>query len=235
MFVGNRRTDQETATPRIIRLARRGVRTSLGAILLGAAVGLAGPDHATGSETSRGATLFAAECAGCHGPDAWGGRDGQYPRLAGLPAGYVKRQLESFRDRRRQNKPMLPIFKAGRLRGDDITAVATHLAALPPPEPERVGIPAAPDYDRALGQRLYLEACARCHGLDGNGEPNTDHPPVTRQYPAYLVKQLRDFRKGERRHAEGETLIGSARPADLDALLGYMLDLSRGVPDPPAP
>lgn len=174
----------------------------------------------------RGAALFQRECAVCHGPQGWGGKGGEYPRLAGLPAGYLRLQLESFRDRKRQNKPMIPIFKSGRLRGDDIAAVAAHLAALPPPTPDRIGISAEQEYDRELGEELYVAGCSLCHGPDGNGKPDTDNPPVTRQYPAYLIKQLRDFRNGDRWHEYAEALFQEAEPEELDALIGYMLDLN---------
>lgn len=195
---------------------------------------------APGEVTERGARLFQRECAGCHGPRAWGGNAGEYPRLAGLPAGYLAQQLAGFRDRKRQNKPMLPIFKAGRLGADDIAAVAAHLAALPLPDAAQVGVPPSQEYDRELGEELYVEGCSLCHGLDGNGKPDTDNPPVIRQYPAYLMKQIRDFRTGERWHDYAEALFQEAEPEELDALLAYMLELNHrpAVPvptDPPAP
>jgi cytochrome c553 len=198
-------------------------------------LGLGWPNLGVGADINRGEAVFKAECAGCHGPGAWGGKDGQYPRLAGLPAGYLQRQLESFRERRRQNKPMIPIFKAGRLRREDVTAVAAYLAALPPPDPDQLGAPTAAVYDRVLGGALYTQGCARCHGADGNGVPGTENPPVTRQHPAYLVKQLRDFRSGIRDHEDAAALFQDARPEALDALLGYTLDLNNRVPDSSRP
>lgn len=203
--------------------------------LLGVLLGLGWSSLGVAADLGRGEAVFQAECAGCHGANAWGGKEGQYPRLAGLPAGYLQRQLESFRDRRRQNKPMIPIFKAGRLRRDDLADLAAYLAALPPPEPHRLGLPAAADYDRVLGGTLYTEGCARCHGADGNGAPGSENPPVTRQHPAYLVKQLRDFRSGVRAHEDAVALFQDASPEALDALLGYMLDLNHQPPDRPTP
>ena len=35
-------------------------------------------------------------CAGCHGEYAEGGKGGEYPRLAGLPASYIEKQLHLF-------------------------------------------------------------------------------------------------------------------------------------------
>ncbi|MGE5153608.1 MAG: c-type cytochrome [Bdellovibrio bacteriovorus] len=188
-----------------------------------------------GSDTPRGAAIFQAECAKCHGTDGLGGKAGEYPRLAGLPAGYLKQQLEAFRDRKRQNKPMIPVLKAGRLRGDDIAAVAAHLAGLPPPDPEQVGVPTEHDYDRELGEGLYVAGCSLCHGLDGNGKPDTDNPPVTRQYPAYLIKQMRDFRAGRRWHEQAEELFVEAEPEELDALIAYMLELNHRPASPAEP
>lgn len=193
------------------------------------------PVYATSQAASRGAELFRQECANCHGPEGWGGKHGEYPRLAGLPAGYLKLQLEGFRDRKRQNKPMIPVFKAGRLRGDDIAAVAGHLAALPPPAPEQVGVPNEQDYDRELGEELYVAGCSLCHGLDGNGKPETDYPPVIRQYPAYLIKQMQDFRAGQRWHEYAEALFLEAEPEELDALVAYMLELNHRPPTAAAP
>ena len=79
---------------------------------------------APAADVAAGAALFQKECAGCHGPTGIGGKDGEYPRLAGLPAGYLIQQLKDLRDRKRQNKPMLPIFKAGRLSADRIADLA---------------------------------------------------------------------------------------------------------------
>jgi len=44
---------------------------------------------APAADVAAGAALFEKECAGCHGPTGIGGKDGEYPRLAGLPAGYL--------------------------------------------------------------------------------------------------------------------------------------------------
>jgi len=182
------------------------------------------------ADTARGEAIFQKECANCHGADGWGGKAGEYPRLAGMPAGYLRLQLEGFRDGKRKNKPMLPIFKAGRLTRDDIAAVAELLASLPAPGPERVGVEAPGDYDREWGEELYVEGCLLCHGADGNGKPDTDNPPLIRQYPAYLIKQIRDFRSGKRWHEYAEALFQEAEPDELDVILDYVLELNQVPP-----
>jgi cytochrome c553 len=166
----------------------------------------------------------------CHGEAGQGGKSGEYPRLAGLPSGYVAQQLRAFRDRKRQNKPMIPIFRAGRLRDADIDGVAAFLASLPIPSASDVEVPAEPKGDLELGQELYVADCALCHGLDGTGKAETDNPPVVRQYPRYLIKQMADFRNGKRWHEYGEQLFGEAEPEELDAMFGYMLHLNHHPP-----
>lgn len=190
------------------------------------------PFQAASADTTRGESVFQKECANCHGPEAWGGKAGEYPRLAGMSVGYLRLQLESFRDRKRLNKPMIPILKAGRLARDDIDAVTEYLASLPAPAPERVGVETARDYDWEWGEELYVEGCALCHGAHGNGKPGTDNPPLIRQYPAYLIKQIRDFRSGDRWHEYAEALFQEAEPDELDVTLSYILDLNHSPPAP---
>src|SRR5690606_15193688 len=49
-------------------------------------------------------------CATCHGSDGAG--TGTFPRLAGLNAEYMRRQLEDFTNGRRENAVMQPIAEA---------------------------------------------------------------------------------------------------------------------------
>jgi len=56
------------------------------------------------------------------------------------------------------------------LTPEDLLAVATYLKSLPPVEsPPRKGL--SSDKARAVGQPLYEQHCADCHGISGNGEP----------------------------------------------------------------
>lgn len=58
--------------------------------------------------------------------------------------------------------------------------------------------PAKPDL--AKGEAKFTAVCAACHGADGNsGIPA--NPKLAGQHPAYLVKQLQDFKSGKRNSA----------------------------------
>jgi cytochrome c553 len=183
------------------------------------------------ADVAAGAALFEKECAGCHGPTGIGGKDGEYPRLAGLPAGYLAQQLKDFRDRKRQNKPMLPIFKVGRLSADQIAGIAAHLSAMPVPEPAQVGVPQTVDGDLQWGEELYVRDCALCHGRAGEGKPETDNPPLRAQWPAYLRRQIADFRGERRGHEYRDALFQEAEPEELDAILAYLIQLNRRTPE----
>lgn len=185
------------------------------------------------ADAAAGAAVFQKACAGCHGADGIGGKEGEYPRLAGLPAGYLVQQIKDFRDQKRANKPMLPIFKAGRLSTDQIADIAGHLSALPVPEPAQVGVPLAIEGDLALGEELYLRDCALCHGQAGEGKAGTDNPPLRAQWPAYLKRQLADLRDERRGHEYREALFQEAEPEELDAVLAWVLHLNRQTPSAP--
>jgi cytochrome c553 len=58
--------------------------------------------------------------------------------------------------------------------------------------------PAAPaKIDLAKGQAIATQVCAACHTADGSrGSPA--NPIIAGQHPAYLEKQLREFKSGQR-------------------------------------
>jgi cytochrome c553 len=54
--------------------------------------------------------------------------------------------------------------------------------------------------DLAKGEAKYTAICAACHGADGNSAIPAN-PKLAGQHPAYLVKQLQDFKAGKRNSA----------------------------------
>lgn len=134
-------------------------------------------------------------CFSCHGLDGMG--DGvSVPRLAGLDAGYLQKQLEDYADRLRSDPAM---YEAARwLDDDDRRAVAAWYAALPAPSraaaaapPPRVWLQGRPD--------AGVPACAVCHGAQGQGV-GPGNPAVAGQPAAYTLDQLRRWKTGERRN-----------------------------------
>jgi len=183
-------------------------------------------------------------CAGCHGEFAQGGKDGEYPRLAGMPAAFISRQLHLFRDRKRPNMPMLEYVDERQFPDDDIADISAYLeqmkleTKLPPlkegPEfdaYERLQLTkrllniAAYPGDVELGRKLYNKECRSCHGRDGVGDVEKAVPMLAGQYTNYLQRQVQKYLKGIRIHdvdAPDEELLAEFSPEEIEAILAYL-------------
>jgi cytochrome c553 len=190
----------------------------------------------TSADDGEGATGAAVYkyCKNCHGERGAGGEAGKYPRIAGLPAAYVDKQLHDFKAQRRVNKPMIPIFKHHRFDEQVIDTVSEHIAAMQPPglalwpyQPTSSAIEhfGSKQALASAGASLYETDCAQCHGSDGAG--TNDAPPLTDQYPAYLRKQIRDFSTGQR-DLPDSAQCGSPDEAHTEALLNQLVELGKG-------
>lgn len=81
----------------------------------------------------------------------------------------------------------------------------------------------------ADGAALYAP-CSACHGADGSGNNALDAPALAGQDPAYLRRQIANFRNGVRGTDERDTTgrqmqamaMTLADPADLDAVLAHI-------------
>lgn len=158
----------------------------------------------------------AHACATCHGLNGEG--DGRLaPRLAGLDAGYLHRQLDDYANGRREHAEMRAIVR--RLSGGDRARVSAYYAALPAPA---MALPRT--------SRLYAERCASCHGSRGEGL-GPGNPPLAGQPSAYVAAQLEAWRSGRRRDPLGVMLAVSREltPAEVQLLAGH-----GAAPHPPA-
>lgn len=136
-------------------------------------------------------------CTTCHGTDGQGNEGVQAPRLAGMDASYLRRQLENFRAGFRGTHPqdiegiaMQPM--AAKLTDESIDDIVEWVGnwEYVPAEPTLTG-------DVAAGERLY-RSCALCHGQNGEGMPNFNAPSLAGQNDWYLVTQLKNFMAGYR-------------------------------------
>lgn len=165
------------------------------------------PDAARSAEWNRGAYLVngLAHCAACHGSrDPMGGLreafgaadmpDGRWfapslrdPAQGGLQAWSTERIVALLRDGTVADGPghatvMGPMAEVvahstQHLRADDLHAMALYLKDLPvQAEPVPDVEPAAPA-QMDLGQRVYQQHCADCHGAQGQGATGA-YPPL---------------------------------------------------------
>jgi len=69
--------------------------------------------------------------------------------------------------------------------------------------------------------KLKSQACATCHGPDGNGPTSPDFPRLAGQHYDYLLKALRDYRSGARRNPIMGAQVGGLNSQDLADLAAF--------------
>ncbi|WP_225578347.1 c-type cytochrome [Rhodanobacter sp. 7MK24] len=138
-------------------------------------------------------------CAGCHGAEGQGNGLAAFPRLAGLPARYLRQQLETLADGQRNSAVMSSIAKA--LSPDEVSALSAYYSELPVPasSPQRAGSDPAAAAELAEHGRAddRLPACVLCHGRRGVGIGD-DFPPLAGQSATYIANQLEAWKAGAR-------------------------------------
>jgi cytochrome c553 len=85
--------------------------------------------------------------------------------------------------------------------------------------------------DLELGERLYRESCARCHGESGEGDDDRFVPRIQAQHYNYLVRQFEWIRDGKRRNADPE-MVAQIQDFD-DVTMAAVLDYVSRLEPPP--
>lgn len=214
-----------------------GVRKSVPVLLLAAILtGCGGESGGNPAFTESGQVIALGggdggpthACASCHGLKGEG--DGRLvPRLAGLDAGYLHRQLDDYANGRREHAEMRAVVR--RLSMEDRAKVSAYYATLPA---NAAALPRT--------SPLYTAKCAECHGPVGEGV-GPGNPRLAGQSAAYIEAQLLAWRAGKRRgDGMGEMLAVSRAlaPAEVRALANLHQESLAAVPPasprrPPAP
>jgi thiosulfate dehydrogenase len=146
----------------------------------------------------HGTTTGAPPCIACHGARGEGNAANGFPRLAGLPAPYIRSQLSAYADGQRENTVMAPIARI--LSADEAEAVSLYFAGLPAPDlPNSAPVAVGPGALLALDGRWSdkLPPCVACHGPGGIGI-GTSFPPLAGQPAPYLEAQLEAWQQSKR-------------------------------------
>jgi len=93
-----------------------------------------------------------------------------------------------------------------------LTAILSLSAAL-------VSTPAALAADATAG-KAKAAACAACHGADGNS-PNPEWPSLAGQHATYLVKQLKEFKAGDRSNPLMSPMAAGLSEEDMADIAAY--------------
>jgi cytochrome c553 len=73
----------------------------------------------------------------------------------------------------------------------------------------------------AAGDAKYNAVCAACHGAAGNsGTPG--NPKLSQQHPAYLVKQLQEFKSGKRPNPIMQGFAAQLTDQDMKNIAYYL-------------
>lgn len=175
-------------------------------------------------------------CVVCHGATGQGQRAAGFPRLAGMNAVYLSKQLMSFRDGGRSNPVMGPIAKT--LNDADVDALALYYASLkavddPARVPADTSMVAAGKVIALSGDwNRGLPGCAQCHGAQGFGV-GASFPQLSGQPAPYLANQLDSWRSGTRTNDAMHLMQGVAAklgPKDVQNVANYYSSLSAAPP-----
>ena len=143
-------------------------------------------------------------CTTCHGVEGLGNIAIEAPRLAGMEAWYLKRQLENFRAGIRgtheedvQGIAMRPM--AAKLSDESIADIVDWIG-------DWEYVPAEATIEGNVRQgRTAFQACAACHGANAQGNEALGAPALAGQNDWYLLTQLRNFRAGFRGSHQEDT------------------------------
>ena len=174
----------------------------------------------------------ATACFTCHGIDGSGQSASGFPRIAGMDAQYLAKQLDDYASGTRSDDIMAPI--ARQLSKQDRRAVSLYYATL--------SLRAATEYrtnpDPALvqeGGALYalgsggrnLQACINCHGPNARGLPPI-FPALVGQPASYTAEQLRKWQSGRRSNSVGavmEHIAMRLNEREIVAVAAYLANL----------
>jgi cytochrome c553 len=151
-------------------------------------------------DTRLGASVAADLCAACHGEEGLS-ISNDFPRLAGQSPAAIYKQLSDYRSGARFDAQMTPMAQA--LSQEQLAQVAAYYGQVR----ARMRLGGGrldiddPDIDRLIHRgdpARKIAPCESCHARGAGGPPET--PVIAGQNAAYLERQMRAFKTGERRN-----------------------------------
>lgn len=179
----------------------------------------------------KGSSAGAPPCASCHGAAGQGQTAAGFPRLAGMSADYLSRQLMAFATGSRANPVMGPVAKM--LTPVEQQSVARYYAVLAPVAQATD----APQRPGSVDGRLLVEkgdwnhglpACSQCHGPAGLGV-GSSFPQLAGQPSTYLANQLNSWKLGTRTNDPLGLMQGIAKKLS-DSQVIAVADFYSGLP-----
>ncbi|MHC2256451.1 cytochrome c oxidase cbb3-type subunit 3 [Bradyrhizobium embrapense] len=178
---------------------------------------------------ARGKTVFADNCAPCHGSGGAGAKG--YPNLNDddwLWGGSLDQIMQTIQFGARSGHAkahegqMLAFGRDGVLKKDEIVTVANYVRSLS-------GLSTAPKFDAAAGKKIFAENCTSCHGDNGKGNQELGAPNLTDRIWLYgsdeetLIETITNGRAGVM-----PAWVGRLDPVTVKALAVYVHSLGGG-------
>jgi cytochrome c oxidase cbb3-type subunit 3 len=178
---------------------------------------------------ARGRTVFADNCAPCHGTGAAGAKG--YPNLNDddwLWGGSLDQIMQTIQFGARSGHAkthegqMLAFGRDSVLKKEEIVTVANYVRSLS-------GLPTVPGYNAEAGKKIFSENCVSCHGEDAKGNQELGAPNLTDQIWLYgsdeatIVETITNGRAGVM-----PAWTGRLDPVTIKALTVYVHSLGGG-------
>lgn len=167
-------------------------------------LGVAGSAHALQGDAAAGAGKVAV-CSACHGADG-NSIMPNWPKLAGQGERYLLKQMMDIKSGVRNVPEMTGMLT--NLNEQDMADVAAYYES-------QTLVGGVADADLAeRGEAIYrggnlktgLPACTGCHSPTGQGNEPAGYPHLAGQHAQYTIKQLTDFREGDRTN-DGDIMV----------------------------
>lgn len=146
-----------------------------------------------------GAALAEAVCSSCHGEEGMSIAD-DFPRLAGQSPAAIYKQLSDYRSGARVHPQMTPVVQ--KLTTAQLAELAAYYGGLHKGVALGLAdVAAEEDMGRLIlrgDPARQLPPCESCHARGSGGPPEA--PVIAGQNAAYLERQLRAYKTGERRN-----------------------------------
>mgnify|MGYP006282756623 CR=1 FL=1 len=154
-----------------------------------------------GGDAQAGASMYASNCASCHGAEGQG--QGMFPKVAGLGHDEIVSKLEAYRAGEQvgpQTAMMAPNAKG--LSDADIQNLAAHLSGgqgggeqAAADTGDGAETASAPAGDVTAGKDQFAAQCASCHGMQAQGQGM--FPGLTGLSAGDAADKLKAYRAGE--------------------------------------
>ncbi len=189
------------------------------------AASAAAPAKAAKPDLVKGEAAYTATCAACHGADGNSAVPAN-PKLAQQHPEYLVKQLQEFKDGKRNNAVMKGFASA--LSDEDMRNIAWWVAS----KKAKPGFSKEKDLV-TLGERIYrggiadrqIPACAGCHSPNGVGIP-AQYPRLAGQHADYTDAQLRTFRDGARKNStQMHQVAAKLNDREIKAVADYIAGL----------